>query len=410
MRSPPEDDPGGAGPATTPYWLDEPYEARPPLTAPATADVCVVGGGIGGLSCAHRLAEHGLSTIVLEARTVAAGASGRNGGFLLAGSAPFHVDARERYGRTLARRLHARTLEAREELYGVAAAIGASDAVRRVGCIRLAASDEEAIHVRRHAAALREDGFVADLVERDALAPHLARIATVGCLTPDDGALHPARWIRALASAAEAAGAAVYEGSPAAQPVPAPGEGPVPATCGGRVTARHVVVAADGRLPALVPGLPGGLHPRRLHMIATAPIRRRIAETLVYARWGLDYFQQRPDGRLLVGGFGDLDGPRSHTMREEGSPEIWRRLERYVHDDLGVPAGRVTHRWVGVVAYGGDGRPHAGAVPGRPGLHALGGYSGHGNLLGWLAGRAVADHIATGRAPDLALLSSGAGI
>jgi glycine/D-amino acid oxidase-like deaminating enzyme len=57
------------------------------------------------------------------------------------------------------------------------------------------------------------------------------------------------------------------------------------------------------------------------------------------------------------------------------------------------------------VAYGDDGRPYAGAVPGRPGLHVLGGYCGHGNLLGWVGGRAVADAIATGRAPDLGLLA-----
>jgi glycine/D-amino acid oxidase-like deaminating enzyme len=140
-------------------------------------------------------------------------------------------------------------------------------------------------------------------------------------------------------------------------------------------------------------------------MIATAPLQERIADCLVYARWGHEYFQQRPDGRLLAGGFGDLDGERSYTAREEGSPEVWERLERYVRADLGLTDAEVTHRWVGVVAYGDDGRPYAGAVPGRSGLHVLGGYSGHGNLLGWVAGRAVADAIATGHAPDLDLLA-----
>ncbi len=48
--------------------------------------VLIVGGGIGGLSCAARLAEHGLAVLLHEARSVAGGASGRNGGFLLAGS------------------------------------------------------------------------------------------------------------------------------------------------------------------------------------------------------------------------------------------------------------------------------------------------------------------------------------
>jgi glycine/D-amino acid oxidase-like deaminating enzyme len=352
-----------------------------------------------------RLAEHGLRTAVLEERTVAAGASGRNGGFLLAGAAPFHVDARDRYGRETARRLYARTLAAQEEVYAAAAAIGAGDAVRRVGCLRLAASVEEGLHVHRHAAALREDGFPAEIVERGDLPPHLARIGLLGCLTPGDGALHPARWIRSLAAAVERAGARVYEGSPVVGPVPAPAEGELRTTTGGAVRADHVVVAADGALPALVPGYAGRLRARRLHMIATAPLHDRVADGLVYARWGFEYFQQLPDGRLLAGGFGDLDGERSYTAREQGSPAVWERLERYVRDDLGLEDAAVTHRWVGVVSYGDDGRPFAGAVPGRPDLHALGGYSGHGNLLGWIAGRAVADAIATGSAPDLALLA-----
>jgi glycine/D-amino acid oxidase-like deaminating enzyme len=390
---------------TTPFWLDAPYEPRPALSGDAEVDVCVVGGGVGGVSCARRLAEHGLRTLLLEARTVAGGASGRNGGFLLAGAAPFHVDARERYGRAAARRLYARTLDAQEEVYALAAELGAADAVRRVGCLRLAASAEEEIHVLRHAGALREDGFPAEVVEPGALPPRLRRVGRAGCLTAHDGALHPARWVRTLAAAAERAGARICEGSPVEGPVPAPVEGPL-RTPGGTVRAREVVVAADGPLPTLVPGYADRLRARRLHMIATAPLPERVADGLVYARWGREYFQQLPDGRLLAGGFSDLDGDASYTSREEGSPAIWERLERYIAGDLGLAPVAVTHRWVGVVAYGGDGRPHAGPVPGRPGLHVLGGYSGHGNLLGYVAGRAVADRIATGESPDLALFAA----
>ena len=73
-----------------PFWLDEPYEARPPLRGDVEVEVCVIGAGVGGLSCARRLASHGIETLVLERGTVASGASGRNGGFLIAGVAAFH--------------------------------------------------------------------------------------------------------------------------------------------------------------------------------------------------------------------------------------------------------------------------------------------------------------------------------
>ena len=74
--------------SAVPFWLDEPYRARPALEGRVETEVCVIGGGVAGLSCARRLAGHGLDTVVLERGTVAGGASGRNGGFLLAGPAP----------------------------------------------------------------------------------------------------------------------------------------------------------------------------------------------------------------------------------------------------------------------------------------------------------------------------------
>jgi gamma-glutamylputrescine oxidase len=390
--------------ATTPFWLDAPYEPRPPLDGRTDVDVCVVGGGVGGLSCARRLAEHGLRTVVLEGRTVAGGASGRNGGFLLAGASAFHVDAREKYGRGAARTLYAHTLDAQHEFYALAAGLGAGDAVRRVGCLRIAASDEEAVHVLRHVEALHEDGFPAEIVEGDELPPVLRRIGRVACLTDHDGALQPARWIRTLARATEQAGARICERTPVEGPVPAPGEGEV-RTPGGTVRAEHVVVAADGALPQLVPEYADRIRSRRLHMVATAPVADHVLDPVVYSRWGYEYFQQRPDGRLLIGGFSDLDGESSYTTVEEGSPEIWGRLGDYVRDALGLDAA-ITHRWVGLVGYGGDGRPYVGPVPGRAGLHVLGGYSGVGNLVGYVAGNAVAERIATGHSEDVGLFAA----
>src|SRR5689334_929124 len=103
---------------------------------------------MGGVSTALHLAARGLRPIVLEARTVASGASGRNGGFLIAGPAPFHNDARRQFGPELARRIYAATLDAQQQVYDLAAELGAGDVVRRVGALRLAQDTDEADHVR----------------------------------------------------------------------------------------------------------------------------------------------------------------------------------------------------------------------------------------------------------------------
>ena len=376
---------------TTPFWLDAPYEPRPALDRDLEVEACVIGGGVGGLSCARRLAENGVETVLLEAGTVAGGASGRNGGFLIAGVALFHNDARERLGAERASAMYAATLEAQREVIALAQELGAGDAVRQIGLIRLAVSEEEAEHVRDHAAALREDGFPGETIESADLPPALQRIGLVGCLTPHDCALHPARWYRLLAAAAERAGARIYEGTRVSGPVAAPGEGPV-ITSNGLVKAASVVVAADGALPVLVPEYAGRVRSRRLHMVATAPVPPAI-ETMVYARWGFEYLQQRLDGRILVGGFSDVDADDSYTDSDAGSPLIWERVERYLREDLGVQP-EITHRWAGVVGYSDDSLPYVGEVPGRDGLYVSGGYSGVGNVPGFMCGRDIADAIA----------------
>jgi glycine/D-amino acid oxidase-like deaminating enzyme len=389
-------------PTTTPYWLDYAYEPRPPLHGELTADACVIGGGVSGLSAAREFTNRGLDTVLLEAETVARGASGRNGGFLLAGPALFYPDACARYGHAAAKKLYARTLETQAEIYALAAELGAGDAVRPVGCLRVAISPDEVAHVRAHVEMLQADGFPAELIPKPELPEVLRGIGHAACFTDHDGALQPARWIRALARAAERSGVRIFEGSRVATPVPAPAAGPV-RTPDGAVHAPIVVVAADGPLPRLLPHYAGLARPRRLHMTATAPIAERLLENVVYARWGYEYFQQRPDGRITLGGFSDLDGEDSYTEREEGSQEVWAALLRFLREDLGLEA-EVTHRWVGVVSYADDDRLRVGAVPESDGLFAAGVYGGVGNLIGFLAGRAVAELAATGESEDIELL------
>jgi gamma-glutamylputrescine oxidase len=379
--------------AGVPYWLDEPYEPRPPLEGRVEADACVIGAGVGGLSCALALARAGVDTVVLERATVAGGASGRNGGFLLAGVAPFYSEARELYGRDRARRMYGATLDAQRDMYALAEELGTGDSVRRVGLLRASASEEEAEDVVRQVEALREDGFPGELIEHDELPPAVARFALNGCVTEHDGSLQPARWIRTLARGAEAAGARIHDGTTVKGPVPAPGEGELRTTAGAGVAARHVVVASDGALPALVPEYSPRVRSRRLHMTATAPLSERVTDHLVYYRWGYEYFQQRPDGRLLIGGFSDVDGDGSYTDSADGSPPIWERIERHIREELGLDDAEITHRWAGVVGYSDDRLPYVGEVPGRPGLWVAGGYSGHGNVPGFLSGRLIASAI-----------------
>ena len=59
---------------------------RPGLTANKNVKICIIGGGFAGINTALGLAERGIKNVVLcEAKNLAFGASGRNGGFVFAG-------------------------------------------------------------------------------------------------------------------------------------------------------------------------------------------------------------------------------------------------------------------------------------------------------------------------------------
>src|SRR5213078_620000 len=190
---------------TSSYWLSEPWAAPAEARDDERVDVAVVGGGVTGCACAYVLASAGLRVRVHEAREIAGGASGRNGGFALRGGAPAYDVARRELGAERARAfwvLTERYLDRLEQLAG--------DAFRRTGSLRLAADAGERAELEAEYEALREDGFAAEW--RDELPEPLAARYHGATLHPPDGSLQPARWVRRLAGLAAAAGAELREG------------------------------------------------------------------------------------------------------------------------------------------------------------------------------------------------------
>ncbi len=364
------------------YWLDEPSEALPRGPLSGRADVAVIGGGVTGCACARALAEAGLRVRLHEARRVAGGASGRNGGFALRGGAMPYDVAWIELGRERARdlwQLTERYIDRLESLAG--------DAFRRTGSLRLAADPAERESLRSELAALRADGF--EVEWREDLPTPLAGRYFGGLRHPPDGSLQPARWVRRLAGLAAAAGAQICEGSRVERIED--------------VEAEQVVVALDGLTSALLPELAEAVWPTRGQVLVTEPLRERLFECPLYARHGYDYWQQTPDGRLIVGGFRDRALDLEYTAEEKTTPFIQAQIEGFVSELLGeLPP--VTHRWAGIFGMSADRLPLAGRLPGRDGVWVAGGYTGHGNVLGLACGELVAEAILGRPAPELELL------
>jgi glycine/D-amino acid oxidase-like deaminating enzyme len=121
----------------------------------------------------------------------------------------------------------------------------------------------------------------------------------------------------------------------------------------------------------------------------------------VYVRWGHDYYQQLGDGRVAIGGFRDRFRDDEWTGVDIPTEPVQDELERYLRDGLGVRAP-VTHRWGGSIAFTDTRLPVLAEI--RPGVVVTGAYSGTGNVLGPLCGRAaarLAAGIDPGPLPDL---------
>ena len=363
----------------TPYWLDEPAPAFAHEGGGEHVDVGVVGAGITGCACALALADAGLRVRVVDARRVAEGASGRNGGFALRGTAAPYDQVVASFGRDRALELWQWTeaeLRAMQELSG--------DAFRPRGSLRVAVDAEEREDLRDEIEALWADGLEAEWI--DAPDGPLAGRFSAAIRHPTDAALQPARLVRRFAVRASEAGVEFVQG----RRVEAPEE----------LDADAVVVATDGYPSGLLGELEGLIVPTRGQVIATEPIPERLFEVPHYGRHGFDYWHQVEDGRIVAGGFRDVSLDREFTAEEALTDDVQAALSSFVNGLLGREV-RVDYRWAGIFGLVLDFMPVVGLVPGLPRTWVAGGYSGHGNVLGFACGRLVARAILGDRDPLL---------
>lgn len=366
-----------------PVWEDGRWRPLPSLHGEIDADVCVVGLGGSGLSAVRRLQALGADVVGIDSDAVAGGAAGRNGGLLLAGTADFHHETVRRFGRARAIALHARTREEIARILEEAPGCG-----RRTGSLRIASDDDERHDIEAQRRAMVDD----DLPVQPFEGPE-----GQGLLFPDDATFDPLARCRLLARRALAAGARLYERTPARDL--RRGEVVTPE---GRVRCHTTIVAVDGGLERVLPELEGRVRTARLQMLATAPTDERILPRPLYLRYGYEYVQRTAAGRIALGGFRDQGGEAEWTFDARPTADVQARCERFLRERLGVTAP-ITHRWAASVGFTERRLPIVEEV--REGVWALGGFDGTGNVIGAILGRAVAERVAGRPAPDLDLFA-----
>lgn len=352
---------------TVPFWWHDIHAPpRPRVSESLSADVCVVGLGGSGLAAVRTAGALGASVVGVEAGRIAGAAAGRNGGLLLGGLAAFHHDVAARYGPARATALYGATLDMLREIQALS-----PESSWWHGSLRIAGDDAELEDCRQQLDRMQQDGLPVEWYEG---------ADGTGLLFPSDGAVQPVRRSLVLAERTEQEGARLFEHSPVVRVTP----GRVLLANGLHVDAPLVVVCADGALGTLIRDAATKLRQARLQMLATAPAADVSIPRPVYARYGHDYWQQLPDGRVALGGGRDRYEAAEWTDSDRITSELQRWLEIRLREAVGT-AAPVTHRWAATVTFTANGLPIAREF--GDGLWGVGGYCGTGNVVGALCAR-----------------------
>jgi glycine/D-amino acid oxidase-like deaminating enzyme len=369
----------------------EPALTLSPLKGDRRADVIVVGAGLTGLSTALSLAEKGTDVVVLETHEPGWGASGRNGGQVNPGL-KHEPDVVERdFGTDLGARMVAFSGAAPALVFDLIARHSIRCQARRNGTLRAAIRPRQ---VRRLEAAMEQSvrrGTDMELLDRTQIAQATGtQRYLAGLLDPRGGDLNPLSFVRGLARAAIANGAAIHGDTRVLSLSLVNGEWRA-RTAGGSVTAQSVLLATNGYTDDLWPRLRRTIVPLFGAMVATAVIPAKILGSILPSRAALYeigtvtvYYRVDSGGRLLIGGRG--------PMREIANAAAVPHLVGYAHRLW--PALRQvpwTHAWGGRLAMTTDQYPHV--YEPAPGIISCLGYNGRGVALSTAMGVQLAQRL-----------------
>ena len=382
-------------------WTAEaPAPSIAPQEFPASTDVAVIGGGYTGLSAARTLARARVDVAVLERDVVGAGASSRNGGFVLPGFKPDLAEIAAAHGTDVARSMFAMSLDAVRFVERLVTDEAIACNFERPGNVALAARPSHLGTLAESSRLLKSlCDYETVLLDATQVREEIGSTAYFGGqLEPDAAALQPARYLAGLAGVAIHAGARILERSGVTSIAGSRGHFVIQ-TARGPLRAREVLVATDGYT-----GPWAGPVGRRVvavgsYIVATAPLDPALQQQLIPRRRVmsdtrrlLNYFRLSPDGRMVFGGrAGFVPG------RLEGSRALLIGQMRRVFPELaGVP---IEYAWGGHLGFTWDHLPHVGQ---RDGIHYAVGYCGHGVALSTWLGHRIGEALAgTGTIPEI---------
>lgn len=345
-----------------PFWLDDPSrpEPGPTLAGDIETDLVVVGGGYSGLWTALLAKERdpGRDVVVLEARRVGSGGSGRNGGFCAASLThglgnglarwPDEIATLERLGQA-----NLDQIEATLSRYDIDADF------ERTGEINVATQPWHVAAEQEMLEPLQRLGHKARWLSAEEMQAEVRSPTYLGGLEDSSGValVNPARLAWGLRNAAQSLGVRVFEDTPATRLEPS-GAGMVVHAEFGSVRARSVALATNA-YPSLLRRVGHFVVPVWDYVLMTEPLTTEQRDSIGWRnRQGLGdaanqfhYYRLTSDGRILWGGYDAVyySGGRVTAEYEHRAETYLTLAGNFFRTFPQLEGVRFSHRWGGVI-------------------------------------------------------------
>jgi glycine/D-amino acid oxidase-like deaminating enzyme len=370
------------------YWLDKSKNSK------QTCDIAVVGGGIAGFSVAYWLKKEdpSLKVVILEKNTVGSGATGRNAGFITCGSVEHFSRLCERWGEKAALEMWHYSEKNLDLLREHIIQDDTTLEFDANGTFSLASTDAEFKELVHTSELMKRLDVAVEVLDERNIKKRLGVEQFVGGIKYlKDASINPTALLTKMQSKVQAMGVEIHENCEVYDIVSEPTGTTVLKTAKFEFEASVAVLALNGYSSSLKKYFADKIYPTRGQIMVTEPVAP-FMEGPCYANFVLDYFRQLADGRVLIGGFRQLEKTTEVGFSDHTTDVIQSALYEFLQKHIPVLSDRkVTHRWAGVMGFSFDGQPLVGSLPDQPQVYFVGGFTGHGLGLAFHSSKVLVD-------------------